>query len=98
LELIHEGNVDNVDGLIGILGCGVVFFTLKYLGLPLGASYNAKHIWDGVIEKIEHRLGSLKMMYLSKGSRIIPYQAHPIQLIYIFYAPLSLLSMCCKPY
>jgi hypothetical protein len=54
LELIHVGNVDNVDGLIGILGCGVVFFTLTYLGLPLGASYKAKHIWDGVIEKIEH--------------------------------------------
>jgi hypothetical protein len=26
---------------------------VKYLGLPLGASYKAKHIWDGVIEKIE---------------------------------------------
>jgi hypothetical protein len=31
---------------------------VKYLGLPLGTSYKAKHIWDGVLEKIEHRFAS----------------------------------------
>jgi hypothetical protein len=41
----------NVDGLAGILGCGVSSFPLKLLGLPLGASYKAKYIWDGVIQK-----------------------------------------------
>jgi hypothetical protein len=30
----------------------------------------AKSIWDGVIEKIEHRLASWKMMYLFEGERI----------------------------
>jgi hypothetical protein len=34
-------------------GCGVSSLPLKYLGLPLGASFKAKSIWDGVIEKIE---------------------------------------------
>jgi hypothetical protein len=43
---------------------------VKYLGLPLGASYKAKHIWDGVMEKMEYRLASWKHMYLSKGGRI----------------------------
>jgi hypothetical protein len=57
-ELVLVGNVDNVDGLAGIMGCGVSSLPLKYLGLPLGASYKAKHIWDGVIEKIERRLAS----------------------------------------
>jgi hypothetical protein len=52
-ELVLVGNVDNVTGLAGILGCGVMSLPLKYLGLPLGASYKAKHIWDGVIEKID---------------------------------------------
>jgi hypothetical protein len=41
-----------MEGLVDILGCGVSL-PVKYLGLPLGASYKAKHIWDGVIEKIE---------------------------------------------
>jgi hypothetical protein len=52
------GCVDNVPGLARILGCGVVSLPLKYLALPLRASYKAKHIWDGVIEKIEHWLAS----------------------------------------
>jgi hypothetical protein len=58
-ELVLVGNVDIVDGLAEILGCGVVSLPLKYLGLLLEASYyKAKHIWDAVIEKIEHRLAS----------------------------------------
>lgn len=34
-ELVLVGNVDNVDGLAGILGCGVASSPLKYRGLPL---------------------------------------------------------------
>lgn len=41
-ELVPVGNVDNVDGLIGILGCEVSSLPLKYLGLLLGASSKAK--------------------------------------------------------
>jgi hypothetical protein len=36
LELVPVGKVENVDGLAGILGCGVASLPLKYLGLPLG--------------------------------------------------------------
>jgi hypothetical protein len=45
-ELVLIRNVHNVIGLAGILGCGVASqsLPLKYLGLPLGASYKAKHI------------------------------------------------------
>jgi len=42
---------------------------MKYLGLPLGASFKAKSIWDGIIEKIERCLVRWKM-YLSKGGRV----------------------------
>jgi hypothetical protein len=52
-ELVYVRNVDNVVGLTGILSCGVTSLPLKYLGLPLGASYKAEHILDSVIEKIE---------------------------------------------
>jgi hypothetical protein len=46
------------------------FLPFKYLGLSLGAPFKAKKIWDGVIEKIERRLVSWKMIYSSKGRRI----------------------------
>ena len=62
--------VDDVLGLAGILGCGVVSLPLKYLDLPLGASYKAKHISNVVIEKIERHLSSWKRLYLSKSDKI----------------------------
>jgi hypothetical protein len=43
-ELVLVENVDNVVGLAGTMGCRGSSLTLKYLGLPLGASYKAKHI------------------------------------------------------
>jgi len=55
LELVLVGNANNVAG---ILGCGVASLPMKYIGFPLEASYKAKHIWDGVIEKIERWLAS----------------------------------------
>ena len=71
LELFPAGNVVNVyNGLAWILGCGVSSLPLKYLGLPLGASFKAKHFWDCVIEKIECWLASWKQLYLSKGGMI----------------------------
>jgi hypothetical protein len=69
-KLIPVGNIELVGRLAGILRCGVSTLPVKYLGLPLRASYKAKHICDGVIEKIEHRLASWKMIYMSKGSRV----------------------------
>jgi hypothetical protein len=50
LELVLVANVDNVDGLAGILGGWVSSLPMKYLGLPLGAAYKSKSIWDGIIE------------------------------------------------
>jgi hypothetical protein len=38
-ELVPICNVDQVEMLAGILGCGVSTLPIKYLGLPLGASY-----------------------------------------------------------
>jgi hypothetical protein len=70
LALVLVGNVDNVGVLAGILGCVTSSFPLKYLGLPLGAHFKAKAIWDGIVEKIECRLTSWKRMYLSKGGRV----------------------------
>lgn len=63
--MVHMGNGDNVDELASILSCGISSLLLKYLGILLGASYKAKHIWANVIEKIKRCLASWKMIYLS---------------------------------
>jgi hypothetical protein len=49
LELVLVGNVSNVEGLASILGCRVSSLPMKYLGLPLGASFKVKSVWDGII-------------------------------------------------
>jgi hypothetical protein len=65
LDLVLVDNVNNVVGLASILGCKVSSFPLKYLGLPPGAPFKTKSIWDSVIEKIERCLVGWKIMYLS---------------------------------
>jgi hypothetical protein len=68
--LVPVGDVDNMAELANIMGCGVSSLPLKYLGLPLGAPFKAKSIWDDVVGKIERRLVNWKWMYLSKGGRV----------------------------
>jgi uncharacterized membrane protein len=51
-------NVNNVDGLASVLGYTVSSLSLKYLGISLGVPFKKKYIWNGVIEKTEHRLAS----------------------------------------
>jgi hypothetical protein len=43
---------------------------MKYLDLPLGASYKATSIWNRIVEKMERRLADWKKLYLSKGGRL----------------------------
>ena len=43
-ELVLVGIVNNVEGLTRILGCRVSSLPMKYLGLPLGASFKIKSI------------------------------------------------------
>ncbi|KAF5473466.1 hypothetical protein F2P56_010075, partial [Juglans regia] len=66
LELV--GDMRNINFLANLLGC--IDLPMKYLGLPLGASFKAKSIWDGVVEKIEKRLSGWKRIYLSKEGRL----------------------------
>jgi hypothetical protein len=52
-ELVPVGQLPNINELAGVLGCKVSTLPLSYLGLPLGATFKKKSIWNGVIEKIE---------------------------------------------
>jgi len=48
-KLVPVGNVGDIEGLACILGCRVASLPMKYLGLPLGASYKATSICNDII-------------------------------------------------
>jgi hypothetical protein len=50
-EIIPVGEVVDVESLANIFGCRVAMLPMKYLGLPLGASYKSTSIWSGIVEK-----------------------------------------------
>jgi hypothetical protein len=60
-----------------------------------GNFYKAKSIWNGVIEKIDSRLASWKMMYLSKGGRVTLIKSTLFQFTYVFHVLLSSPCRCC---
>lgn len=71
LYVIYPVNqVANLEELADILSCKTGSLPTTYLGLPLGASFKSSGIGNGVIEKMEKRLASWKMQYLSKGGRL----------------------------
>ena len=70
LELVPVGVVHNIDLLLNVLGCQQGTLPMKYLGLPLGAKFKDKTIWNPILEKMERRLTSWKCLYLSRGGRV----------------------------
>ena len=69
-ELVAVGAVHKMDLLVAILGCKQGSLPMKYLGLPLGAKFKDKSIWNPILEKMERKLASWKKSYLSKGGRV----------------------------
>jgi hypothetical protein len=68
--LVPVGSLDDVDRLAGHLGCGTANLPLKYLGLPLGASFKLKAMWRDLEDLMARRLAPWKRLYLSKGGRV----------------------------
>jgi hypothetical protein len=69
-ELVQVGEVPCIEELTDILGCKTLKLPMKYLGLPLGAKFKSKAIWNPIVEKMERRLAGWKRIYLSKGGRL----------------------------
>uniref|UniRef100_A0A2N9GEX2 Reverse transcriptase domain-containing protein n=1 Tax=Fagus sylvatica TaxID=28930 RepID=A0A2N9GEX2_FAGSY len=67
-ELVQVGEVPLLEELADILGCKTSTLPMKYLGLPLGASFKSKNIWNPIVEKMERRLAGWKRLYLSKAA------------------------------
>ena len=70
LELVPIGEVTNMGGLVALLGCRESSLLMTYLGLPLGAKFKDRAIWNSILERMERRLTSWKHLYLSKGGKI----------------------------
>jgi hypothetical protein len=85
-SLISVGSLDNVDQLAGSLGCGTAELPLKYLGLPLGASFKLKAIWRDLEDLMARRLAPWKRTYLSKGGRVALIK-RPTYLLSLFPIP-----------
>lgn len=83
-ELIPVGEVLWTPMLVAILGCKVASLPVSYLGLPLGASFKAKRVWDEVVDQVQRWLSGWKQQYLFKGGRLtlIKSVQHP-DLLYV---------------
>ena len=55
-EMVPVGNVPDLKDLAGIMGCKIIQIPMTYLGLPLGANFKSKSIWDPILEKMERKL------------------------------------------
>uniref|UniRef100_A0A7C9ALA2 Reverse transcriptase domain-containing protein n=1 Tax=Opuntia streptacantha TaxID=393608 RepID=A0A7C9ALA2_OPUST len=69
-SILPVGQGVNIQALAGVLGCKIESLPITYLGLPLGAKFKEKAIWDSVIGKFEKRLSGWRAAYFSKGGRL----------------------------
>jgi hypothetical protein len=53
--LVVVGDVSHQEDLANILNCSISSLPLKFSGLPLGASFKLKAIWDVIVEKMEKK-------------------------------------------
>ena len=91
--ILRMGEVENIDQLVGELGCIVGSLPSTYLGLPLGTRQNSVSIWEGIEEKFRRRLAAWKRQYISKGGRLMLIRSTlsnlPIYLLSLFRLPKS---------
>ncbi|XP_026441979.1 uncharacterized protein LOC113341239, partial [Papaver somniferum] len=68
---ISIGDTKHDEFVEDVLGCTLEDLPFKYLGMPAGAQYRCKKIWDMVVESVEKRLEGWKRRYLSYGGRLV---------------------------
>ena len=69
-EMVQIGQVSNLPNLAALLECKISTVPMRYLGMPLGANFKSKLIWDPILEKLGWKLAGWKHLYLSKGGRL----------------------------
>ena len=53
------------------VGCQRETLPTKYLGLPLGAKFKERSIWNPILEKMERRLAGWKRMHCQREVNLI---------------------------
>ena len=95
-EMVPVGVVPNLEELVEILGFRPRSLPMTYLGLPLGAKFNLKIIWNIVLEKMEKRLGGWRRLYLSKGGKLTLLKSTlsniPTYFLSLFHIPAGVAS------
>jgi hypothetical protein len=69
-ETVPIGVMPNLSTLADIMCCRIGALPMTYLGMPLGASFKSKSIWNSIVEKMECKLVGWKSLYLSNGGRL----------------------------
>ena len=59
-KLVPVGAVHNIELLVNVLSCKQGTLAIKYLGLPMGAKFKDKKIWNLILEMVERRLAVWK--------------------------------------
>lgn len=68
---ISIGDTTQDEAVQDSLGCTLEDLPFRYLGMPAGAPYICKKIWDPVAEIVEKILEGWKRGYLSYGGRLV---------------------------
>lgn len=55
-SILPVGQMDNIQLLVGVLGCNIDTSPTTYLGLPLDAKFKKNTIWDPIVKKFEKKL------------------------------------------
>lgn len=66
-EFVGTGEMEQQSNLAEVIGCKSSNFPIKYLGLPLGATYKDQRVWELLNSQIERRLAGWKRGLLSEG-------------------------------
>ena len=86
-SLILIRKIPTIHYLASFFGCEVSALPSTYLGLPLGASFKSKVVWDLGVERFSKRLARWKSKMLSIGGRLTLLQ-NSVWILPIYYISL----------
>uniref|UniRef100_A0A2N9FWA0 Reverse transcriptase domain-containing protein n=1 Tax=Fagus sylvatica TaxID=28930 RepID=A0A2N9FWA0_FAGSY len=96
-EMVPVGDVPNLWVLADIMGCRIGSLSMCYLGMPLGANFKSKIVWNSILEKMEGKLAGWKSLYLSKGGRLTLLKSTlsslPTYYLSLFTIPINVANM-----
>ena len=68
--LLPIGEAPEMHHLAHFFGGGVDYLPSSYFGLPQGANFKRKVVWDPIVERFDKRLTRWKYKLLSKRGRL----------------------------